>query len=239
MNNLQIVYREITDLAAYDKNTRTHSPEQIAQLTASIQEFGFTNPVLIDGKNNLIAGHGRVKAAPGAGLSAVPCIVLDHLSEAQQRALVIADNQIALNAGWDEELLAGELQSLQGGDFNLDILGFNSADLAAMFPPDPHADIDELKAIEDEATTPSIITDPETDAEYFDEMESSAAPLLPITPKYAEKHEAFIIVTDNQVDAAWLRNKLQLDTPRQSYKSTQFGETNIIDINQLKVLIDG
>lgn len=119
-------------LIPYARNTRTHSDEQVAQIAASIREFGFTNPVLIDGQDGIIAGHGRVMAARKLGLAEVPCIRLAHLSEAQRRAYVIADNKLALNAGWDEELLAVELADLREMDFDLGLTGFDEDELNAL-----------------------------------------------------------------------------------------------------------
>jgi len=114
------------DLIPYARNTRTHSPEQVAQIAGSIREFGFTNPVLIDSENGIIAGHGRVMAASKLGLAKVPCIRLAHLTDTQKRAYIIADNKLALNAGWDEEMLGLELADLREADFDLGILGFDS-----------------------------------------------------------------------------------------------------------------
>lgn len=117
-------------LIPYARNSRTHSPEQVAQLARSIENFGFTNPVLIDEHNTLIAGHGRVMAAQRLGLAVVPAIRLLHLSDAQRRAYVIADNKLALNAGWDMAALAREVEDLQEVDFDLDLLGFGEDELA-------------------------------------------------------------------------------------------------------------
>ena len=119
-------------LTPYARNSRTHSPEQVAQIAASIREFGFTNPVLIDEANGIIAGHGRVLAARELGLTTVPCLRLSHLSEAQKRAYIIADNKLALNAGWDFEVLEAEIRALEEEDFNLDLLGFNEKELEAI-----------------------------------------------------------------------------------------------------------
>ncbi len=119
-------------LIPYARNTRTHSDEQVAQIAASIREFGFTNPILIDAQDGIIAGHGRVMAARKLGLTEVPCIRLAHLSEAQRRAYVIADNKLALNAGWDEELLAVELADLREMDFDLGLTGFDEDELNAL-----------------------------------------------------------------------------------------------------------
>lgn len=120
----------IDKLIPFARNPRTHSDAQIVQIAASIAEFGFNNPILVDTKAGIIAGHGRLLAARKLGLKELPVIVLDHLTEAQKRAYVIADNQLALNAGWDEELLRAELAALQTEDFNLDLIGFEDAQLA-------------------------------------------------------------------------------------------------------------
>src|ERR1700693_581806 len=109
----------IEKLIPFARNPRTHSDTQVAQIAASIAAFGFNNPILVDTKAGIIAGHGRLLAARKLGLAEVPVIVLDHLSEAQKRAYIIADNQLALNAGWDDELLRAELAALQAEDFDL------------------------------------------------------------------------------------------------------------------------
>ena len=127
---MKIEYKDINDLIPYVNNTRTHSEEQINQIASSIKEFGFTNPVLIDKNGGLIAGHGRVLGAKKLGLKEVPTITLDNLTEAQKKAYIIADNKIALNAGWDEELLKIELQALQEMDFDLSLTGFSDEELA-------------------------------------------------------------------------------------------------------------
>lgn len=121
----QIEMVGIETLIPYAKNSRTHSDAQVAQIAGSIREFGFTNPVLVDAESGIIAGHGRVLAARKLGLTEVPCIRLKHLTETQRRAYVIADNKLALNAGWDEEVLGLELADLREVDYNLDILGFD------------------------------------------------------------------------------------------------------------------
>ena len=125
----QIEYVSVDNLKAYERNARTHSDEQVQQVAESIKEFGFTNPVLIDENNELIAGHGRTMAAKSIGMKEVPAIRLKGLTAAQKKALRIADNQLALNAGWDEELLRIELGELQELDFNLDVMGFSDEEL--------------------------------------------------------------------------------------------------------------
>ena len=130
----------IERLIPYARNSRTHSDAQIAQVAASIREFGFTNPVLIDAEDGIIAGHGRVMAARKLRLEKVPCIRLAHLSETQKRAYVIADNKLALNAGWDEEMLGLELADLREADFDLDLTGFDGDAIEAFLnPPEPDA----------------------------------------------------------------------------------------------------
>jgi len=131
-------------LVPYERNARTHSPEQVAQIAASIQEFGFTNPILVDSDDGILAGHGRLAAAKDLGLTQVPVIVLDHLSAAQRRAYVIADNQLALNAGWDMELLQQEVAALNLQDFNLDLLGFSTELIEGLLDPDGIDDVEEL-----------------------------------------------------------------------------------------------
>lgn len=125
----KIEHISIDKLTPYARNTRTHSDAQVQQIAASIREFGFVNPVLIGPDGTIIAGHGRVMGARAAGLTVVPCIRLGHLTEAQRRAYVIADNRIAELAGWNEELLQGELAALELEGFAGDLLGFSAADL--------------------------------------------------------------------------------------------------------------
>ena len=127
--DLNVQQIALEQLVPYARNARTHSETQVAQIAGSIAEFGFVNPVLVGGDNIIIAGHGRVMAAKKLGLKTVPTIKLDHLTANQRRALVIADNKIAENAGWDEELLRLELQNLADEDFDLDLLGFDDVEL--------------------------------------------------------------------------------------------------------------
>jgi len=129
---MQIEQIGIATLIPFAKNSRTHDDAQVAQIAASIREFGFTNPVLMDEANGIIAGHGRVMAARKLKLAEVPCIRLSHLSDAQKRAYIIADNKLALNAGWDEAMLKLELADLKALDFDLDLTGFNTAEIDAL-----------------------------------------------------------------------------------------------------------
>ena len=156
LTRASIVYKPTTELIPYARNSRTHSEEQVTQIAASIKEFGFTNPVLLDGDNGIIAGHGRVMAANKLGITEVPCIELSHLSKAQKQAYIIADNKLALNAGWDEEMLRVEMEELKESDFDIDLLGFNE---------------DELNELLEDNTTNEGLTD------------EDAVPEAPIEPK--------------------------------------------------------
>lgn len=145
---MQIEQMSVGDLANYENNSRTHSDEQVSQICASITEFGFTNPVLIDNDNIIIAGHGRLMAAKKLNLKHVPCIRLGHLNDEQRRAYVIADNQLALNAGWDLDALRFEVEQLSENDFNIELLGFDDdvisklLDIDAELPVLPDGDRD-------------------------------------------------------------------------------------------------
>jgi DNA modification methylase len=147
---------EVELLIPYARNSRTHSDEQVSQIAASIKEWGFTTPVLVDEDNVLIAGHGRVMAAKKLGLTDVPTMVASGWTDAQKQAYVIADNKLALNAGWDEELLKVELSELKGLDFDLDLVGFNSSELADLLKPD------EVEGLTDEDAVPEAPETPVT-----------------------------------------------------------------------------
>lgn len=152
-----IEWLETKGLIPYAKNSRTHSEAQVAQIAGSIKEFGFNNPVLVDEDNGIIAGHGRVMAAQKLGLQAVPCIRLAHLSDTQRKAYVIADNRLALNAGWDDQMLTLELQELDGEDFDLSLLGFEADELNALLNP-----IKKTEGLTDEDAVPDVPEEPKT-----------------------------------------------------------------------------
>ena len=138
---MEIVYKKVNDLIPYINNSRTHSEEQLNQIVASINEFGFTNPILIDEKDNIIAGHGRLLASKKLKMDEVPCIVLEGLTEAQKKAYIIADNKMALNAGWDDELLKIELENLKELDFDLELTGFNVDELDDIFQAEEEQEV--------------------------------------------------------------------------------------------------
>lgn len=141
---MQYYLADVSELIPYVRNARTHSEAQVAQIAASIREFGFLSPILVAEDNTILAGHGRLAAALKLGLKKVPCVKENHLTETQKRAYIIADNKLSLNAGWDNELLAVELSELEGADFNLDLLGFDEAELSSIFDADKDVSDDDF-----------------------------------------------------------------------------------------------
>lgn len=154
MNKLELI--SIDDLIPYARNSRTHSEEQVAQIAASIREFGFTNPVLIDDGGGIIAGHGRCMAARKLKMATVPCIRLTELTEAQKKAYIIADNKLALNAGWDDEMLRIEIEELKDLDFDIDLLGFDEEELDLIF----ELDEEETEGLTEEDAVPDAPVEP-------------------------------------------------------------------------------
>ena len=153
---IEVKYRKVEDLIPYVNNSRKHSDEQVAQIASSIKEFGWTNPILIDGTNSIIAGHGRLMAARKLKMEEVPTIELSHLTDTQRKALVIADNKLALNADWDTTLLTIELDELLKDGFALDILGFNADELNALMEPE------QVDGLTDEDAVPKVPEEPKT-----------------------------------------------------------------------------
>jgi len=156
--NLRVEQRLVSALKPNPRNARIHTDKQKHQIARSINEFGFNNPVLIDGNDQIIAGHGRVEAAKLLGIDMIPTIRLEHLSEAQLRAYVIADNKLALNAGWDPEILAIEFQNLAVLDlpFDLEVTGFDTAEIDLLVDGPAGVqddDLDEVPSVETEAVT--------------------------------------------------------------------------------------
>jgi len=156
MDKRKLEYISTSKLVPYAKNSRTHSDHQVSQVMASIKEFGFTNPILIDDENVIIAGHGRLMAAQRMGIDDVPCIRLSGMTDAQKKAYVIADNKLALNAGWDDELLALEIGELRDLDFDVSLTGFSDEELAALVIPE------EVEGLTDEDDVPEPPEDPVT-----------------------------------------------------------------------------
>ena len=152
----KIEWLSVETLIPYAKNARTHSDEQVAQIAGSIKEFGFNNPVLVDKDNSIIAGHGRLMAARKLGMDKVPVVQLGHMTEAQRKAYVLADNRIALNSGWDTSMLSLELQDLKD-DIDLSLLGFDPDELDALLNP-----IEETEGLTDEDAVPDVPDEPKT-----------------------------------------------------------------------------
>lgn len=140
--NTAFEYRNVDDLIPYARNARTHNAEQIQQIAGSIKEFGFLNPIIISEDGGVLAGHGRILAAQKLGLKRVPCIIESHLSDTQRRAYILADNRLALSAGWDMEMLKVELNELKDMDFDMDLMGFSANELDTYMADEPIKDID-------------------------------------------------------------------------------------------------
>jgi len=153
---MKITQKKVTELIPYVNNSRTHSDEQVAQIAASIKEFGWTNPILVDGSNGIIAGHGRLLAARKLGYTDVPTIELADLTETQKKAYIIADNRLALNAGWDNEMLTIELNDLLADGFALEMLGFDPKELNALLEPEV------IEGLTDEDAVPDVPEEPKT-----------------------------------------------------------------------------
>ena len=154
---MQVEQLKVGDLIPYVNNSRTHSDEQVMQVASSIKEFGFTNPILIDDDGGIIAGHGRLMAAKKLGLDEVPCIRLGHLSEAQRKAYVIADNQLALNSGWDLDTLKLEMDRLGELDFDIELLGFDDDFLASLMIEEPGEGLTDEDAVPEPPETPTTV----------------------------------------------------------------------------------
>ena len=201
---LHIEYRPTASLVPYARNARTHSDAQVEQIVESIREFGWTNPVLIDAAGGIIAGHGRVMAAQKIGMAQVPCIELGHLSDAARRAYILADNKLALNAGWDEEMLALEINELADLGFNLDVIGFSDAEIDAMLADpgtDGETDADAVPEIQATAVSQTgqvwllgrhrLACGDCTDATVVDRLLAGVKPHLMVTdPPYGVEYDA-------------------------------------------------
>lgn len=210
---------KIDDLVPYQNNARTHSQAQINKLRASLREFGFVNPIIIDSDNTIIAGHGRLEAARAEGLKEVPCVLVDYLTEAQKKAYVIADNRFALDAGWDEEMLKAEIEALEAEAFDLTLTGFDLPELEDLFRSDTEESlIDDDFDVDEELKNPAItkqgdiwvlgrhrlLCGDSTSTENFEKlMEGKKANLVLTDPPYNVNYEgnAGKIKNDNMEDS--------------------------------------
>ena len=147
---------DINKLIPYARNARTHSKEQILQLRASLREFGFVNPVIVDKDLNIIAGHGRIMAAKEESMTEVPCVFVEHMTDAQKKAYILADNRLAMNAGWDADMLAVELADLQGSDFDINLLGFDDAEINKLLGADAEDVKDDDFDVDGELKNPAV-----------------------------------------------------------------------------------
>lgn len=166
---LKIVYRQVADLIPYARNARTHSDEQVTRIASSIKEFGFTNPILIDGDNGILCGHGRLAAAKKLGMREVPTIELSGMTDAQKRAYILADNKLALNSTWDYETLKIELSSLDEIGYEIGLTGFSDSEFNNLFGLIDENDIESAKVVENF----SVVVDFENEEEqetFFTEM---------------------------------------------------------------------
>jgi len=226
----------INRLVGYPRNPRTHSEAQIAQIAASIDEFGFNNPILVDTEAGIIAGHGRLLAARKLRLTEVPVIVLDHLTDAQKRAYIIIDNQLALNAGWDEELLRIELAALQKEDFDLSLIGFDDEELARLLAEQEVAEgLTDEDAVPEPSPTPIsmrgdlwmlgthklFVGDATNHSDVVRLMADEAADLIFTDPPYNVDYEGYtkdrLKITGDRMSDADFKQFLQASF--QSYRS--------------------
>lgn len=190
---MKIEQLSVSDLVPYARNSRTHSEEQVAQIAASIKEYGWTNPVLIDAKGTIVAGHGRVMAAKKLGMEEVPCIRLGHLTPAQVQAYVIADNKIALNAGWDDAMLAEELQAImEGGELSVSVTGFSEEELASILADAEEDDQPSEKGLGSPVIHYDLIFDNEEQQAHWFEFIRALKAKWPDSDTIAQRVDAFL-----------------------------------------------
>ena len=215
MNTLNVEYRKVEALIPYARNPRTHSEAQIAKIAASIVEYGWTNPVLVDGDSGVIAGHGRLAAARKLGLDQVPVIELAHLTTAQKRALVIADNRLALDAGWDEEMLVLEIAELSESGYDLALTGFDDSEIERLLSTSLD---DDTTATEED--TPESSADDDTD-------DVPDTPAVPVSRQgdiwHLGQHR---LICGDATDAAVVAALMQGDTASLCFTSPPYGKSN-------------
>lgn len=233
MDKQRIEHISLSTLTPHPQNSRTHSDAQVLQVAASIEQFGFRGCIVIDETDTILAGHGRALAMRRLGRDTIPCQRVTGLSDAEKRAYLLADNQTGLNSEWDAEIHATEVAALTDLGMDLSALGISAAALSTLetAAPKTAADVAALEAKSDQAP-------PATHEQFEAEMaRADTAGLLPIVPLYAEHHEAFIIICDNAIDEAWMRNKLGLDTQHKSYKDVKAMRPNVITVQDFRARI--
>jgi DNA modification methylase len=232
---MQIEKRQLSELIPYINNSRKHSDDQVTQIAASIKEFGWTNPILVDGDNGIIAGHGRIMAAKKLGMTEVPVIELAHLSKEQRKALIIADNKLALNSDWDSNLLAIELKDLQDLGFDLNLTGFADKELADILKPD------QVEGQTDEDAVPDTPIEPKTkpgdiyqlgnhklmcgDSTSIDQVE-----------KLMDGNKASLVITDPPWNVAYGTN---LANNAQGYKAREIMNDNFATDKEWQDFLSG
>ena len=183
----------VEKLIPYINNARTHSDEQIKKLRSSLREFGFINPVIIDRDFNVIAGHGRILAAKAENISEVPCVFVDYLNDAQKKAYILADNRMAMDAVWDEELLRVEIESLQGSDFDVSLTGFDETEIAELFADDNDDVKDDDFDVElPEDVKASLLPDDQyTNARFIEDQEAWDKAVADLSSSWQEEVVAY------------------------------------------------
>jgi DNA modification methylase len=232
---MKIQQKSIKDLIPYINNSRTHSDEQVAQIAASIKEFGWTNPILVDGTNGIIAGHGRLAAARKLGMDTVPVIELLHLSESQKKALIIADNKLALNAGWDTTILSLELEALQETDFDLSLLGFSDKELNELLEPEV------VEGLTDEDAVPDAPVEPKTKLGDIYQLGNHRlmcgdSTSIDAVEKLMNGDKASLIVTDPPWNVAYGTN---LANNAQGYKAREIMNDNFASDKEWEDFLNG
>lgn len=234
MTKLSIKYRLTDELIPYVNNSRTHSPEQVAQVAASIKEFGFTNPILIDEEGGIIAGHGRLMAAQKLGLDSVPTIKLSGLTEAQKKAYVIADNQLALNSGWDLDLLKVEIEGLKELNFDIDLIGFDDDFIDELLVDDSETDQDDESKYTDKIETP--IYEPTGEMPEVSELVDTAKSSDLIAE--IDKHELPDEIRDFLVRGAYRHDKFDFRAIAHYYANTDNAEVKHLIEQSAMIIID-
>jgi hypothetical protein len=230
---MQIEHIPPRSLKPHPCNSRVHPTEQIAALVESYRQFGFNGLVVIDEDGTILAGHGRTQAAIQAELETVPCRRVIGWTDEKKRAYVIADNQIADASDWNMEMLTAELDALQGSGIDMAAFGI---DIDALLPPpEPPTGAATMREAEGNTDKREPIAD---DQAFRDEMaDKRTHGQAPIVPMYAEHHQAFIVVCDNEIDEAWIRQRLGLNRPQQSYSDVKILTPNVITVAQLRALL--
>jgi DNA modification methylase len=232
---MQIEKRQLSELIPYINNSRKHSDDQVTQIAASIKEFGWTNPILVDGDNGIIAGHGRIMAAKKLGMTEVPVIELAHLSKEQRKALIIADNKLALNSDWDLNLLAIELKDLQDLGFDLNLTGFADKELADILKPD------QVEGLTDEDAVPDTPIEPKTKPGDIYQLGNNRlmcgdSTNIDQVEKLMDGNKASLVITDPPWNVAYGTN---LANNAQGYKAREIMNDNFATDKEWQDFLSG